>query len=745
KDCVVDYLVQQAQITDADITIELFQALIDGTDGISSLIINCVTAWVKQPGMSDKLASIRDSPDAFVDQFINEVERVYTAGPNHEYARVLTKTTFTTPKSSFSLTKGQLVVVFTESINEDVTVWSNPTSFNPSRFENGTPEPYKFTSFNLLQLVNRAQGVREEFTKAVLRSNMLSLLTCMWQMVPLQSYELSEHTVSNPTPVGQLMAVSYHKRHGLSANSVTTAGNPQDWKFLEQPEAKEYRQSVESLGEAFEDCRLDFWTHAMIQAVKNRSLVWRQPTARAEITLPKYQKVLEKVTLSGTNIEVPVEDEDTGNDLNFAQAHTFNLLRDLAPLIDNMDATWLPGEDMEGYVMGKVGMMWPRVNVHWNDRYSDRALELIAFNGVGQHLLTKLPEAHEDGSYYTIALEFMYGLAVREGFANYGGDAFFTQEGKVVKIVYGGEEYLSDNEQWEHIKMAFRGSLLARVTALDHLLGTHVTVANYLTTASREQLPPDHPLRRLIKPFTFRSVAINYSAASVLFWPKGMVDRAFAFTHESLENVWAYGLKHFSYEPFPEFVANQKIDTVELPFHQDGMDYWTICHAFVSKYVDLYFSSEEQLIRDAAVASFWQFLVEKVPVPKFPTLSLDNLKNFLAHGIFLVSAIHNHVGSIAEYVSDPAFCPSAWVKGELAGRPPTCVRAALIMAAAGLPQPSILEDFSHVMLDDDAKSICQDFTAALVKHQNVVDERNAKRVQPFQSFNPKMMEIAVSI
>jgi hypothetical protein len=36
------------------------------------------------------------------------------------------------------------------------------------------------------------------------------------------------------------------------------------------------------------------------------------------------------------------------------------------------------------YVMQHVGKMWPRVSVHWHDRYSDRAIELLAFNGLGQ-------------------------------------------------------------------------------------------------------------------------------------------------------------------------------------------------------------------------------------------------------------------------------------------------------------------------------------------------------------------------
>ncbi|OQS03666.1 hypothetical protein THRCLA_04012 [Thraustotheca clavata] len=744
NDSVVDYLIRKGQLSDADITIELFQALIDGTDGISSLVINCVNAWVNQPGLSDKLASVRDAPDTFVNQFIDEVERVYTAGPSHEYARVVKNTTFTTPKGSFTLPKGQLVVAFTESINEDASVWPNPTLFDPSRFENDTPDPYKFTAFSLLQLVNRVQNVREAFTKAVLRSNMSSLLNCMWQMVPLQSYELTEHTVTNPTPVGQLTVVNFHKRHEQSANSVATAGTPEDWKFLEQPEAKQYADCSESLDELFADKRLDVWTNLTLKLLERKQAKWNRPFANSAITVPKYQAELPKIQLYGTNINVPTEDEDWPSN-PWIEVKTVEFLRDSCPVNDNFDDMWLPGEDMESYVMSKVGKIWPRVNVHWNDRYSDRALELLAFNGLGQHMLEKLPDAHDDSSYYGIFMNYMDGLDVRPGYAKYGADAYFDRDGIITKIVRQGVTYQPKDAGWEYAKLCFRGSLITKVTAVDHLLGIHVTVANSLVTSSREQLPPNHPLRRLIKPFTFRTVIINHAASYALFWPKGMLHRAFALSLDGMQQTWEFGLANFKYETFPEHKARQNIDTATLPYHEDGIDYWNIVHNFVSEYLDLYYKSDDSLLQDDSVVAFWEYLKSTLPKDSIRPLTLVNLKDFIAHSIFLVSSMHNHLGTIAEYVPDPAFCPSAWVEGELAGRPGTSVRASLIMGATGFAQPSIKEDFSHIMLDDEAKAICKKFTAEVSAFSAVVIDRNTRRKQPYQSFNPDTMEMAVSI
>ncbi|KAH9181643.1 hypothetical protein AeNC1_016380, partial [Aphanomyces euteiches] len=335
-------------------------------------------------------------------------------------------------------------------------------------------------------------------------------------------------------------------------------------------------------------------------------------------------------------------------------------------------------------------------------------------------------EPHDDGSYYAVLLDFMQVLEVQPGYAKYGADVFFDKHGKVVKIVRGGKTFHPDDIEWEYVKFCFRSSLITKVTAVDHL-----TIASGLSHPSLDQA------------VTFRTVVINYAAAWALFWPKGMLHRGFAFTETGMNQVWDYGLKTFQFETFPDHVARQQIDTVKLPFHEDGLDYWAVVHKFVSDYIDLYYSSDAELTRDRSIQNFWAFL-DKLP-GSFPTLSLENLKNVIAQCIVWVSAMHNHLGTIAEYASDPAFVGSAWVEGEAWNRPDSAVRIAIIMSATGFKQPSILEDFSHIMLDDKAKEVCHAFTEALEKLVVVVDARNETREQKFLSFNPSAIEMAVSI
>ena len=228
--------------------------------------------------------------------------------------------------------------------------------------------------------------------------------------------------------------------------------------------------------------------------------------------------------------------------------------------------------------------------VPWIDKYSDRALKILVFNGLGQHRVAKLVKAESDGSYYTLATNFMEGLEVRKGFAKYGADAYFDSEGNPVKIIRQNKVYTpKDGHAWEYAKLAFRGSLQVLVTAVDHLVGTHMITANRLVTASREALAPDHPLRRLIKPFTFRSIRINAGAAESLFAHKGMLQRAFALTDRGMYQTWDFAISVHKYEPIPDTFKNQNIDTIKMPLHEDGVDYWNIVKKFVTSYISHYY------------------------------------------------------------------------------------------------------------------------------------------------------------
>ena len=734
KGCIMDVLVGQTALKDEEIRAEMLNILVSSLSTLEHVMVNSITAMNVNPSVKDKIYASRDAFAAkyttvddrwnnlnstgYIHRYVKEVARLYGATPTLVTGRATKTTDFTTPKGPVTLKSGSLATAWVQCQQ-----W--PNTFDPDRFVNQEDA----TLF--------PQTIDEPFKMLLAEGAFASLLDFDWNMDANQDYTLD----STMVPVGQLMASGFRWRNDIEPKLFAPEGAREDWVKLKQVQAEFYKNESESVFEAIRDTRLDFWTHTMIKLIGDKQLTWTKPDAPTCLKTPADSHVLSKVQLPFVDMLVPSEDEDVANDPIFAKLLTTGL-RDVTSFKDRFDAdNWSPGEDREGYVMSKMGKMWPRTLVHWDDRYSDRALELLAFDGVAQHMLEKLPQAQDDGSYYGIFFNFMDALDVRPGFAKYGADAFFTKEGKVVKIIRQNKTIRPGDKDWEYAKLAFRGSLLVKVTAIDHLLTVHETVANYLTQSSREQLPPAHPLRRLIKPFTFRSNAINYASSYALNPEHAMLHRATSLSTKGLEQTFSNPWK---FETFPDYMARHNVDTVTLPFYKDGMDYWTAVRGFVGDYVDLYYATDDTIASDKDVQNFYKFLSDKWKVSSRP-LTKDNLKDVVAQAILMVTGMHNYVGTIAEYVVDPAFTPFSWVEGELAGRPGTTVRTGIIMAATGFPQPMLMEDFTHLMLDDKAKAICKKFQSIAAQLTNTIDGRNANRPQKFLSFSPSHMEISVGI
>ena len=69
------------------------------------------------------------------------------------------------------------------------------------------------------------------------------------------------------------------------------------------------------------------------------------------------------------------------------------------------------------------------------------------------------------------------------------------------------------HDKWEEAKYVVRSSVITEITAIDHLLYAHLTVSNGGTRGATEHLGSEHPLRRFLKPFTFRANKINDQAS----------------------------------------------------------------------------------------------------------------------------------------------------------------------------------------------------------------------------------------
>lgn len=517
----------------------------------------------------------------------------------------------------------------------------------------------------------------------------------------------------------------------------------------------------------------------------------------SDVGVPQFQTDVERAVCGlAESVTVPITDEDFGDVSNLFKYITDDVVSKRLSFPDTAGdcGEWESGDHPKQLVKDQLLGAWPewRVLVPWEgDIGSDLVLEQLVFGGIGQHRLQRVKPSDShgktNGAYYAVYLAFAEGLEVRPGFAKLGANAYFSQAGKVVKITRGGRVYYPWGEQgtvkactrkwvwswwksgfqttckaavigWQHAKMAFRGTLNAVITTIDHLYGVHLTVANAIVTANVAKLPPTHPIRRLMTPFGFRTEAINYQASFALLNEKGLLHRATPLTTSGLKALFAYAQTEAAgatWATIPQRKAAKGIDSsMVLPLDEDGLDFYAAVKDYVSKYLHLYYDYEadttstapDACTRDADLVN-WHARVNSIsPNKDLPKdITCGSMEDILSTFMYYVSAGHNHVGTIGAEIEDPCFMPWSWREGELCGTPRTAYTQSVTMALTSMEQPKIYEDYTHLFLDEKSKALWRGFTKELRVLDGEVERRNTLRTRKFLAFDIDRIETAVGI
>jgi len=164
----------------------------------------------------------------------------------------------------------------------------------------------------------------------------------------------------------------------------------------------------------------------------------------------------------------------------------------------------------------------------------------------------------------------------------------------------------------------------------------------------------------------------------------------------------------------------------------------------VHAYLKLYYSTWKV---DEELKVWWRELVEFSPKGKLSDQldSLDQVERYLTFFIFSVTAKHEQVGTVNEFILDPAFTASKWAPGALVCSSQTTYQMGIVAMLTGLRMPQITGDWSHVLLDTRAREVARAWIKDLKAFSSEIDLRNSKRGQPLQVFNPSYLETSVSI
>lgn len=398
-------------------------------------------------------------------------------------------------------------------------------------------------------------------------------------------------------------------------------------------------------------------------------------------------------------------------------------------------------------------------------------------------------------------------FAVRDEFERYGAAAFFNAQRELVAVWIDHEEVMvlpppagvdrlhPKARDWEFAQWRFRVSCFFQGFAVGHLVTVHWGMSNSLLIGTRESLDPHHPLRELITPYIHGSITINKSAIVNLGSERGAIVRIGALqTGEPPEQLIASLANQFKYETFPEFLASKgqfPAGMLEsMPLYEDGLKLWNVIETFVKTYLGLFYENDSSsggagrsVTQDPDVVAFWcKCKATSGGFCNLPDLNFDSLAGYISTCIFTFTGVHELLGNVNFMTMMPRCLSGRIHKRDRFGDRPfqasiqdwyriICVVTSTTLKSVPMMIPQQFRSASYFFnraskdamgsmrqlgkmtvpewdasARDHHLGMCfQTYADSLVELSKEITASNETRELTFGCFNPKRLEISVSL
>lgn len=284
---------------------------------------------------------------------------------------------------------------------------------------------------------------------------------------------------------------------------------------------------------------------------------------------------------------------------------------------------------------------------------------------------------------------------------------------------------------WERAKKIALASATTHLSLVRHFNGVHLIGGAYLAIATRNQLPPTHPLCRLLWPYMFGTLQSNDIVTRGQMARGGEFETIFSFTFEGMcqlyEDSW-HDYRVIVNDPHDDARARQVLaQGFDTPTEDNLRALFEPMHAFARNYLQIYYPESgpggaTRAIRNDASVLAWldelnALLPHGVDVSR-ADVTFDNLARLLARWIYLVTVQHEILGSFVwNYQLWTQRQPvRVYQNGQ---REPLDVYQRLVNANYNLnvTRRALMHDFSYMALDAPAKAAMEKFTRDLTALQ----------------------------
>lgn len=301
-------------------------------------------------------------------------------------------------------------------------------------------------------------------------------------------------------------------------------------------------------------------------------------------------------------------------------------------------------------------------------------------------------------------------------------------------------------------KLAQKIALCAATNHLSlvrHFNWVHLTAVSQFTIATRNNLPPDHPVRRLLWPHMWGTEYSNELVTEILLMPGGDFETVFSFTHAGLcdlfeDSFWSYDLRVID----PERDAARRgivNEGFELPYFENRMAHFEVMHKHARRYLDLYYETDDQLREDQALVGWFEELGRRIPngIAKLvgPGLTKAGLARLAAGFIYLGSVEHEVLGtSLWNYQLWSDVQPTRIYRSGRRESLDVYQRLVNYNFILNVSRAPLLQDFSYMALDRDGRREFQVFLGELYQLQGSLDDGPPA----FWKISPAILESGVN-
>lgn len=226
----------------------------------------------------------------------------------------------------------------------------------------------------------------------------------------------------------------------------------------------------------------------------------------------------------------------------------------------------------------------------------------------------KLLERSEEGSAhpYTIDLRHMAAYPVRPGLALLGCRIDYDVVGgelRVAAVRYGAETASRGDARWDFLERIALCSLATHLTVWRHGMQYHVAGLAPVAVHTHN-LPPDHPVRRLLAAHIWETISTNFYTHLTLR-RNGFDVAGFSFPRDVMFRYYDDGARHFDLSRFDvrADTARRGIGAnVHYPYLPLAQRYQDLIGEYVTAYVDLYYADDAAVVGDAALCEWFDAL-----------------------------------------------------------------------------------------------------------------------------------------